>query len=112
MKKAPQGAPHHNLSILGGYKAPEQGTRVRGGTRISLLPLKIRPFPENLPTPAQSEAGTTESEALGVDTVHTLFFDQFDAPSSAATHAGAGPGCRAPSFQPLSPCAGGMAGSP
>jgi hypothetical protein len=37
------------------------------------LPLKNRPSPENIPNPAQSDAGTTESEAQGVHIVHTLF---------------------------------------
>jgi hypothetical protein len=32
-----------------------------------------RHSPKNLPNPAQSDTGTTESEAKGVDTVHTLF---------------------------------------
>ncbi|PNH78702.1 hypothetical protein CXZ05_21590 [Arthrobacter sp. AFG20] len=36
--------------------------------------LKIRHSPENITTPAQSEAVTTESEAQGLDTVHSLFF--------------------------------------
>jgi hypothetical protein len=44
--------------------------------------LKIRPSPENIPDPNQSDAGTTESEAQGVHIVHTLFISQIDAPSS------------------------------
>ena len=47
--------------------------RARGGTRTGFLPLRIRRSPENLPHPAQSDAGTTESEAQGVHIVHTLF---------------------------------------
>ena len=42
-------------------------------------PLQIRPSPENIPNPNQSDAGTTESEAEGVDTVHTLFCARFEA---------------------------------
>ena len=37
------------------------------------LPLKIRLSSENIPNPVRSDAGITESEAQGVDSVPTHF---------------------------------------
>ena len=69
----------NKMCTLRGLKAPEQGKHcARGGTRTGRQPLKIRHSPENLPNRADSDVGTTESEAQGVDTVHTLFCENFE----------------------------------
>jgi hypothetical protein len=74
MKKAPEGAlrttncPHSEAN-----KPLNRGNTCPRWDSNQPLPLKIRHSPKNIPNPAQSDAGTTESEAPGVDTVHTLF---------------------------------------
>jgi hypothetical protein len=74
MKKAPKGALHNTNCPHSEAKRPLScaNTCPRWDSNQP-LPLKIRPSFENLPHPVQSEAGTTESEAPGVDSVHTLF---------------------------------------
>jgi hypothetical protein len=74
MKKAPEGALHNTICPHSEAKKPlnRENTCPRWDSNQP-LPLKIRHSPENIPNPAQSDAGTTESEAQGVDTVHTLF---------------------------------------
>jgi hypothetical protein len=79
MKKAPEGALHNTKCPHSEAKKPlnRENTCPRWDSNQP-LPLKVRHSLENIPTPAQSEASTTESEAQGVDTVHTLFCEHFE----------------------------------
>ena len=74
MKKAPEGALHTTICPQSEAKKPlNRGNTCPRWDSNQPLPLIIRHFPENIPNPAQSDTGTTESEAQGVDSVHTLF---------------------------------------
>jgi hypothetical protein len=75
MKKAPAGALHNTKCAHSEANKPlnRKNTCPRWDSNQP-LPQKNRHSPENLPNPAQSDAGTTESEAQGVHFVHTLFF--------------------------------------
>jgi hypothetical protein len=79
MKKAPEGALHNTKCPHSEAKKPlnRENTCPRWDSNQP-LPLKVRHSFENIPSPAQSEAGTTESEAQGVDTVHTLFCEYLE----------------------------------
>ncbi|MET3934773.1 hypothetical protein ABIE00_002819 [Arthrobacter sp. OAP107] len=74
MKKAPEGALHNTKCPHSeAYKPLNRENTCPRWDSNQPLPLKIRRSPKNLPNSAQSDADTTESEALGVDTVHTSF---------------------------------------
>jgi hypothetical protein len=77
MKKGPRRGPsQHKLSTLRGKQAPEQGRHLpEVGLEPGSSPCKSA-TPQK--SSAQSEAGTTESEAQGVDSVHTLFCEHFE----------------------------------
>ncbi|MDQ0864685.1 hypothetical protein QF036_002266 [Arthrobacter globiformis] len=79
MKKAPEGALHNSICPHSEARKPlnRENTCPRWDSNQP-LPLKFRHSPENIPSPAQSDAGATESEAQGVDTVHTLFGEHFE----------------------------------
>ncbi len=73
-EKGPRRGPSVNiLSTLRSQQAPEPGKHVPEMGLEPAAPPQIRHSFENLPDPAQSDAGTTESEAQGVHIVHTLF---------------------------------------
>jgi hypothetical protein len=75
MRKAPEGALHNTKCPHSEAKKPlnRENTCPRWDSNQPLPP-KVRHSPENLPDPAQSDTGTTQSEAQGVDTVRTLFW--------------------------------------
>ncbi|MDQ0618465.1 hypothetical protein QFZ33_002489 [Arthrobacter globiformis] len=85
MKKTPEGAPHHTKCAHSEAKKPlNRDNACPRWDSNQPLPLRIRHFPENIPSPPQSAASTTESEAQGVDTVHTLFCAHFEPESVRA----------------------------